>query len=130
MALSRRALVQQITTSGAMGRALVRLRTAGRGWPPSWRRANHESRVVHRRSTHSVRFGTGAGPAPRSTTQPAYHAASSCHFGRRQDQPIHHLGTGAGALVVFKRASSDRIKEMLTISNFLTSPSGRRNMRY
>jgi putative aldouronate transport system substrate-binding protein len=39
-------------------------------------------------------------------------------------KPIHHLGTGAGTLVVFKRATTDRIKEMLTISNFLASPFG------
>ncbi len=38
--------------------------------------------------------------------------------------PIHHLGTGAGSLVVFKRASADRIKELLSIANFLTSPFG------
>jgi putative aldouronate transport system substrate-binding protein len=38
--------------------------------------------------------------------------------------PIHHLGTGAGSLVVFKRASPDRIKELLSIANYLTSPFG------
>jgi putative aldouronate transport system substrate-binding protein len=39
-------------------------------------------------------------------------------------KPMHHLGTGAGTLVVYKRASTDRIKEMLTISNFLAAPFG------
>jgi putative aldouronate transport system substrate-binding protein len=41
-----------------------------------------------------------------------------------KSQPIHHLGTGAGTLVVFKRASTDRMKELLKIANFLTSPFG------
>lgn len=39
-------------------------------------------------------------------------------------KPIHHLGTGAGSLVVLKRASADRIKELLKIANFLVSPFG------
>jgi putative aldouronate transport system substrate-binding protein len=37
---------------------------------------------------------------------------------------IHHLGTGAGSLVVFKRADPDRIRELLAIANFLTAPFG------
>jgi putative aldouronate transport system substrate-binding protein len=41
-----------------------------------------------------------------------------------KSKPIHHLGTGAGTLVVFKKAPTDRIKELLTISNFLASPFG------
>jgi putative aldouronate transport system substrate-binding protein len=38
--------------------------------------------------------------------------------------PIHHLGTGAGSLIVFKKASDERIRELLAIANFLTSPFG------
>ena len=41
-----------------------------------------------------------------------------------KSQPIHHLGTGAGSLLVFKRASTERIKELLAISNLLASPFG------
>ena len=41
-----------------------------------------------------------------------------------KSKPIHHLGTGAGTLVVFKRASPERMKELLTISNFLAAPFG------
>jgi len=41
-----------------------------------------------------------------------------------KSKPIHHLGTGAGTLVVFKRAPADRIKELLSISNYLTAPFG------
>jgi putative aldouronate transport system substrate-binding protein len=41
-----------------------------------------------------------------------------------KSKPIHHLGTGAGTVVVFKRASTERMTELLKISNFLTSPFG------
>ena len=41
-----------------------------------------------------------------------------------KSRPVHHLGTGAGSLVVFKRRVRIRIKELLSIANFLTSPFG------
>jgi putative aldouronate transport system substrate-binding protein len=41
-----------------------------------------------------------------------------------KSKPIHHLGTGAGTLIVYKKASTERIRELLAISNFLASPFG------
>lgn len=38
--------------------------------------------------------------------------------------PVHHLGTGAGTLLVLKQATTDRIKELLDICNFLAAPFG------
>jgi hypothetical protein len=39
-------------------------------------------------------------------------------------KPVHFLGSGAGALIVVKKASTERVKELLGILNFLASPFG------
>lgn len=41
-----------------------------------------------------------------------------------QGQPVHFLGSGAGALIVLKKASDDRVRELLRILNFLAAPFG------
>lgn len=41
-----------------------------------------------------------------------------------QHKPSHFLGSGAGALIVLKKASADRVKELLSILNFLAAPFG------
>jgi putative aldouronate transport system substrate-binding protein len=39
-------------------------------------------------------------------------------------KPVHFLGSGAGALIVLKKASDDRVRELLRILNFLAAPFG------
>jgi putative aldouronate transport system substrate-binding protein len=44
------------------------------------------------------------------------------HDGR--GQPVHFLGSGAGLLAVLKKASDDRVRELLGVLNFLAAPFG------
>lgn len=41
-----------------------------------------------------------------------------------QSAPVHFLGSGAGALIVLKRAPDERVRELLGILNFLAAPFG------
>lgn len=40
--------------------------------------------------------------------------------------PVHFLGAGAGALIVLKKASESRVREVLSVLNFLAAPFGTR----
>ncbi len=57
-------------------------------------------------------------------TKPDVKVRTLVPFGHDGGRATYYLGTGAFAYVVLKKASSDRVKEILRVMNFLAAPFG------